>query len=192
MKRKIEILVDDKSIQVNEGTTVLQAARELGIEIPTMCYHEGLETHASCMMCMVKDSQTGKLFTSCSVPAEDGMAVITRDEEIIEARRTALELLLSDHTGDCEAPCQLACPAHMNIPEMNRLLAANKTDEACQLVLQDIPMPGVIGRICPAPCEKVCKRKDVDEAVSICLLERFTEVRFSIFELRTSNFENGR
>ena len=173
MKKVISIIIDHKEIQLEAGETVLQAALRMGKEIPTMCYYEGLETHTSCMMCMVKDAKTGTLFASCSKPAEEGMDIITKDEEIIEARKTALELLLSDHVGDCEAPCQLSCPAHMNIPRMNRLLAEGKTQEAYEVVMQDIPLPSVLGRICPAPCEKACKRKEIDTAVSICLLKRY-------------------
>ena len=90
-----------------------------------------------------------------------------------EARKTALELLLSEHVGDCEAPCQITCPAHMDIPLMNRLLARGKFAEALQVVKKDIALPSVLGRICPAPCEGACRRRSVDEAVSICLLKRF-------------------
>ena len=90
-----------------------------------------------------------------------------------KSRKTALELLLSEHVGDCEAPCQIACPAHMNIPKMNRLIAAGKFDESLEVVKRDIALPAVLGRICPAPCEGACHRKTVDEPVSICLLKRF-------------------
>src|SRR5690606_1089264 len=102
-----------------------------------------------------------------------GQSVITDDSEIKEARQTALELLLSEHVGDCEAPCQIACPAHMNIPQMNRLIAAGKFDESLAVVKRDIALPAVLGRICPAPCEGACHRKTVDERMSICLLKRF-------------------
>ncbi len=173
MEKEISIIIDHQKIQVEPGETVLQAARKLGKEIPTMCHYEGLESHTSCMMCMVKDRKTGSLFASCSKPVEEGMDIITKDEEVVEARKTALELLLSDHVGDCEAPCQLSCPAHMDIPKMNRLLEQGKFDEALKVVMEDIPLPSVLGRICPAPCEKACKRKEIDSAVSICLLKRY-------------------
>lgn len=173
IENKINLRIDEMSIAVPKGTTVLQAARQLGLEIPSMCHFEGLESHTSCMMCLVKDGPSGPLFASCSKPVAEGMNIISKDEEIVEARKTALELLLSDHTGDCEAPCQLGCPAHMDIPWMNRLLQEGKFEEALQVVLEDIPLPSVLGRICPAPCEKVCKRKEIDSPVSICLLKRY-------------------
>ena len=101
------------------------------------------------------------------------MDIISMDDEVREARKTALELLLSEHVGDCEAPCQVTCPAHMDIPLMNRLLAQGKFAEALQVVKKDIALPSVLGRICSAPCEGACRRKSIDESISICLLKRF-------------------
>ena len=150
----------------------MKAAQQMGFEIPNMCWHDELEHFTSCMLCMVKDQKNGRLYPSCSVKAIDGMEVITDDQEIAESRKTALELLLSEHVGDCEGPCQIACPAHMDIPRMNRLIAAGKFDEALEVVKKDIALPAVLGRICPAPCEGACYRKKVDEPVSICLLKR--------------------
>ncbi len=125
------------------------------------------------MVCVVKDRKTGKLLPSCSLEVEEGMDIISGDDEVREARKTSLELLLSEHVGDCEAPCQLTCPAHMDIPLMNRLLARGEFEEALKVVKKDIALPSVLGRICPAPCEGACRRKSIDEAVSICLLKRF-------------------
>ncbi len=100
------------------------------------------------------------------------MDIITGDEEVMQARKTSLELLLSEHVGDCEAPCQMTCPAHMDIPLMNRLLARGEFAEALKVVKKDIALPSILGRICPAPCEGACRRKAIDGAVSICLLKR--------------------
>lgn len=151
----------------------MKAAQQAGIEVPNMCWNDELEHFTSCMLCLVKDAVSGRLFPSCSVEATNGMDIITDDDEIFEARQTALELLLSEHVGDCEAPCQSGCPAHMNIPLMNRLIAAGKFNESLEVVKRDIALPAVLGRICPAPCEGACHRKTIDEAVSICLLKRF-------------------
>ena len=169
----IKLKINNKEIQVEEGTSVMKAAQKLGIHVPNMCWHDELEHFTSCMLCLVKDSSNGKLFPSCSVKATEGLEIITDDFEINDARQTALELLLSEHVGDCEAPCQIACPAHMNIPLMNRLIAEGKFDESLAVVKRDIALPAVLGRICPAPCEGACHRKTVDEPVSICLLKRF-------------------
>lgn len=168
----VKLKINNVEIEVAPGTSVMKAAQQVGVDIPNMCWHEELEHFTSCMVCMVKDAKNGRLYPSCSVKATDGMEVITDDAEVHESRKTALELLLSEHVGDCEAPCQIACPAHMNIPQMNRLIAAGKLDEAVAVVKKDIALPAVLGRICPAPCEGACHRKTVDEPVSICLLKR--------------------
>jgi ferredoxin len=167
------IKVNQQEVAVPEGTYLFKALQDLGHEIPHLCYYEGLEHYTSCMLCMVKDGKTGTLIPSCSLKVKEEMEIITEDEEIFEARKMGLDLLLSDHTGDCEAPCTKACPAHMNIPLMNRKLQEGKFDEAMAVVMQDIVLPGVLGRICSAPCEKICRRKDIDEPVSICLLKRY-------------------
>ncbi len=169
---KIEIKINNQTLTVQSGSTVREAALEAGIHIPVMCENEDVEHFASCMVCLVKNAVSGKLFPSCSTRVEEGMQIITGDEEVMEARKIALELLLSEHVGDCEAPCQTSCPAHMDIPLMNRLLAEGKTAEALEVVKKDIALPAVLGRICPAPCEAACRRKGIDGAVSICLLKR--------------------
>ncbi len=169
----VKLTIDNHTIEVPEGTSVLNAARSVGIEIPTMCYLEETGHITSCMVCLVKNAKNGQLFASCSTPAAENQVIITRDPEVIESRKTALELLLSEHVGDCEAPCQLVCPAHMNIPLMNRLIAQGDFPKALQVVKRDIALPSILGRICPAPCEAACRRKQVDEAVSICLLKGF-------------------
>ncbi|MGF7138300.1 FAD-dependent oxidoreductase [Roseimarinus sediminis] len=169
----IKLKINHAEIEVPAGTTLLKAAEKLGFEIPTMCHNDEVEHFTSCMICLVKNNLNGKLLPSCSVKAEEGMDITTLNDEISEARQTALELLLSDHVGDCEAPCTMACPAHMDIPTMNRLLAAGQFNEALKVVKQNIALPSVLGQICPAPCEGVCRRKPIDGAVSICLLKRY-------------------
>jgi ferredoxin len=172
----IRIKIDHIEIQAREGTSVLDAARQAGIIIPSMCYLNGYANHPSCMVCLVKDNVSGNLVPSCSLKVTPGMDLTANDEEVLAARRQALELLLSDHVGDCEAPCSLACPAGMNIPLMNRLIAEGKFTEALGVVKEDIALPHILGYVCPAPCEKACRRKQIDEAVSVCLLKRFSAV----------------
>ncbi len=169
----INLTINNKSIQVPEGTNVLKAANQIGIEVPSMCYYEGFSNHPSCMVCLVKDAKTGKLHPSCALIAKNEMDIITNDEEVIHARKEALELLLSDHVGDCEAPCQQACPANLDIPKMNRLIAQGKFKEAHIIAKEELAIPLILGYICPSPCEKVCRRTQVDDAVSICALHKF-------------------
>ncbi len=163
-------------VTVNEGTSIMEAAAALGISIPSMCFSPGMSNHPSCMVCLVKDLDRENLVPACAMPVSAGMKILTDTEEVREARKEALELLLSDHLGDCEAPCRLSCPAGMDIPLMNRLIAAGDFEKALQIVRRDIALPLVLGFICPAPCEKACKRRPIDQEVSICLLKRAAAV----------------
>jgi NADPH-dependent glutamate synthase beta subunit-like oxidoreductase len=167
------ITIDNHKVQVSEGQTILDAAEKIGIEIPTMCFLKSLKPSTSCMICVVKVEGKANFVPSCATIAEEGMVVQTRSEEIDNARKAALELLLSDHLGDCMGPCHVTCPAHMNIPLMIRQILQGKLEDAIVTVKKDIALPAVLGRICPAPCEKACRRDSYDEGVSICLLKRY-------------------
>jgi len=168
----VKLTIDHIPVEVQEGLSVLEAAASLGIDIPTMCFKPGFANHPSCMVCLVKEVGRDNLVPSCAMPVAEGMKILTGSEEVIIARREALELLLSDHVGDCEAPCRLTCPAFMDIPLMNRLIARGDFVKALRIVREEIAIPFVLGTICPAPCEKACKRRPIDQAVSICLLKR--------------------
>jgi NADPH-dependent glutamate synthase beta subunit-like oxidoreductase len=168
----IRLKIDQIEISASEGSSVLDTAAAAGISIPSMCYKEGYSNHPSCMICLVKDRKTGSLFPSCAIKVTEGMDLISIDEELREVRKNALELLLSDHVGDCEAPCTLACPANMNIPVMNRLIASHDFAGSLRVVKEEIALPYVLGYICPAPCEKACRRRQIDNPVSVCLLKR--------------------
>lgn len=165
------LIIDNREVEFEQGSTILDAARKLGIEIPTLCFRDDCEPSTSCMVCVV--SVNGKLVPSCATIARDGMEVESETDEVHEARRTALELLLSDHLGDCMAPCQRTCPAGMDIPLMLRQIASHELRDAIVTVKADIALPAVLGRICPAPCENGCRRGSYDTSVSICLLKRY-------------------
>ncbi len=168
----IKLKIDNREVEAEAGTTLIEVIRATGVEVPSMCYLKGLPHFSSCMVCVVKDQKSGKMVPSCSLEVQEGMDVLSTDDEVFQTRKTALELLLSEHVGDCEAPCQVTCPAHMDIPLMNRLLARGKFAEALKVVKKDIALPTILGWICPAPCEGACRRKSIDEPVSICLLKR--------------------
>ena len=168
-----KITIDNREVEVEAGATILDAAQKLGIAIPTMCYLRGHEATTSCMVCVVKLAGASGLVPACGTVVGTACGWRASSEEVREARKAALELLLSDHVGDCVGPCQMGCPAHMNIPQMIRQIAAGDLEAAIATVKQDIALPAVLGRICPAPCEKACRRRQHDEAVSICLLKRY-------------------
>ena len=169
----INLTLNNQQLSVTDGSTVLDAAKKLGINIPTLCHFDGYKPNTSCMICVVHELKTDSLIPSCSMPVEEGMQIETSNERVREARKDTLDLLLSEHVGDCEAPCQRACPANMNIPSMVRQIKEKNFEEAIITVKKDIALPAVLGRICSAPCEKGCHRKYYDNPVSICYLKRF-------------------
>ena len=175
----VTLRIDGTAVAVSAGTSILQAAREAastgeGVSIPTLCHMDGIESYTSCMVCLVEDCASGRLLPACSTPAAEGSEIATTGHRLQEARKAAVELLLSEHIGDCEAPCRRACPAFMHIPKMVRRLLQSDLDEALRVVREHIPFPSILGRICPAPCENACRRGRIDRPVAVCLLKRFT------------------
>ena len=169
----MKLTIDNQEIELDEPTTIIRAAAKLGIEIPVMCYKEGYDYFTSCMMCVVKDETSGKTLPACSADCADGMVIETMSDEIKEARKSTLELLLSEHVGDCEAPCQRLCSVHSEIPKMIREIKDEQFEEAIATVRADMAIPSILERFCNAPCEKGCRRAVHDEGVSIRHLTRF-------------------
>ncbi|SDP55513.1 formate dehydrogenase (NADP) alpha subunit [Desulforhopalus singaporensis] len=97
----ITVTVDGRDVEVAEGTTVLEAAKKLGINIPTLCHDDRLKPYGACRLCVVEIAGMRKPVTSCTTPATDNMIVKTQSERLYRLRRTAVELLLSDHPNDC-------------------------------------------------------------------------------------------
>lgn len=165
--------IDNIKLSVPEGTTILKAAKQAGLIIPTMCFNKDVPNHASCMVCAVKNNLTGEFVPACEAKVTEGMDLSCETPEVKTFRKDALELLLSEHVGDCEAPCRVSCPANMDIPQMNRFIAEGKFHEALKVVKEEISLPLVLGYICSAPCENACRRKQAGGAVSICQLKKF-------------------
>jgi predicted molibdopterin-dependent oxidoreductase YjgC len=163
----LKIRIDGNDVEVADGTTVLEACRQQGIDVPTMCYLDGHTHFTSCMVCVVKDVGLGRLIPACSAPVKDGMELKTGTEEVADARRVAVELLLSEHVGDCEGPCERVCPAQIRIPIVIRKLAAGDRTAAAAVYRDSSTRPGVPCRECNGRCEKPCRRGQVDTAVSI-------------------------
>ncbi|MCC6154629.1 MAG: (2Fe-2S)-binding protein, partial [Candidatus Hydrogenedentes bacterium] len=166
------ITINNKPIEVAPGTTVLQAARSLDIEVPTLCYWEGVRPMNSCMLCVVRNTKTGQLIPSCSSVVQEGMTIETDTGDVCTARKDVLELIISEHIGDCEAPCTHTCPASMNIPTMMRQIYENDFDGAAFTVTNGLVFPGTLGYVCPAPCESPCRRKSYDTTMEIKYLHR--------------------
>ncbi len=96
-----KITIDGQTIEVAEGTTILKAAGQAGIEIPHLCYHPAFPPEGSCRLCLVEIEGSPKLELSCSTVVREGMVIKTQSEKVIEARRSVLEFLLAEHPMDC-------------------------------------------------------------------------------------------
>ena len=169
----ITLTIDGKKIIAEEGSTILNVATQNGIKIPNLCYDGRVELYGACGLCTVEVEGNPKLLRACSTKVADGMVVHTQTERIKASRKVALELLLSDHTGDCVAPCSKACPAGTDCQGYVGLIANGEYKEAVKLIKEKLPLPASIGRICPHPCEKQCRRQYVDEPISIAFLKGF-------------------
>ena len=101
MAKEITLTIDGQTITVTEGTTVLEAAGTAEIEIPRLCYFEGLPPSGSCRLCLVEIEGQQRLAVSCTQRVKEGMVVHTRSERVSEARKFVLELIWSTHPGDC-------------------------------------------------------------------------------------------
>jgi ferredoxin len=168
-----KLKIDNREVTVADGATILQAARQLNIEIPTLCHFEAAEKpHPSCLACVVRVNGQGRLVPSCATRAEEGMVVESETSDVRLARKSAMELLFSDHVGDCIPVCQRVCPAGLQIPAVIRLVAAGHLRDAMALARETIAMPGVTGYVCRAPCESGCRRGKHDGAVMIQSIER--------------------
>lgn len=169
----INLTINGKAVQAPEGSTILEAARSAGIYIPTLCYDEAVEVYGACGLCVVEAEGIPKLLRSCSAKVSEGMVVNTESERVVQSRKIAMELLMSAHDGDCVAPCQLNCPARTDCQGYVGLIANGEYDAALKLIKNKIALPASIGRVCPHPCEKACRRQNVEEPINIAQLKAF-------------------
>jgi len=173
------IVIDNQAIDVPAGSTLLEAARRLGLDVPALCWHQDCRPKTACMVCLMKVSAADRsesaprLVPSCATIVEDGMKIESETEEVWQVRRATLELLLSDHAGECRAPCQYACPFDTDIPRMIRQVAAGSIVEAIVTLRKSMPLAAVLARVSPDTCEGACRRRMVDESVAIGLLKRY-------------------
>jgi formate dehydrogenase major subunit len=169
----ISLYIDGKELKASAADTILDVAIKNGIEIPTLCHDQRVKAYGSCGLCVVEIEGRNNLFRSCATGVEDGMKVLTDTPRIRKSRKMTLELLLSDHIGDCRPPCFKACPAGTDCQGYLGLIANGLHKEAVALIKETIPLPASIGLICPHPCEDACRRNYIDEPLAIADLKAF-------------------
>jgi len=169
----VSLSIDGRMVTSPSGKTILEAATEAGIFIPTFCHHPLLKPEESCRICVVQVEGEDRLIASCAAPIREGLVVQTDSPLVHASRRAILELLLEQHYGDCLAPCQLSCPAGIDIQGYLAHISRGEFGQALRVIKERNPLPMVIGRVCPHPCEEVCRRNRVDQPLAINPLKRF-------------------
>lgn len=185
MKEDQNIVLNGKKVKGRGGETILSLAKRKGIEIPTLCHDPRLEPYSSCYLCVVEIDGYRGLQPSCSTKIADGMKINTHNDRISYARKTALDLLLSNHYADCAAPCKITCPAGVDVQGYISYIEKGMYHEAVALIKETNPLPAICGRVCVRPCEVACRRNLLDEGapVGIDYLKRFV----SDFDLESEN-----
>ena len=163
----MQIIINGKTVTVQEGETILKIAEKNGYSIPTLCYANGAKHKSSCMVCAVKNERNGQIIPSCSTVATEGMQIDTEGDDVQQVRLMSLELLLSDHRADCEAPCSIVCPQGLNVEQLFLFYDKEDYQAAFHIIAGTFHLPEVGCDTCKAPCEKACRRGTVDEPVAI-------------------------
>jgi len=179
----VKLKINGIDVECEAGRTILEVVRERNLDdIPTLCHSPELEPYGSCFLCVVEVKGRWNLLPSCATRVAEGMEVATRNERIESSRRTALELLLSNHYADCVSPCSEGCPAHVDCQGYLALAAMGQYGRAIELIRENNPLPAICGRVCVRKCELTCRREDVDEAVGINAVKRFVSDTPGIYD----------
>ena len=174
-----DITIDGVAIRAEEGDSILVAASKAGITIPAMCSDPRIKPTGDCGLCVVEIDGNPKPEKACEIKVREAMQIVADSPALTALRRPILNNYLSNHNAYCLPPCSYSCPAGIDIPGYIGLIAQKKYVEATALIKEKLPLPQVIGRVCPRPCESVCRRAQVDEEqpVAICSLKRFAADR---------------
>lgn len=169
----MRINIDGKEVQGFKGQTILDLARANNINIPTLCHDDRVKIYGACGLCVVETEGSSKLLRACATEITPGMVIFTDTPRVRESRKLTLELLLSDHIGDCKGPCSKACPAQTDVQGYVGLIANGQYQEAVRVLKKRLPIPASLGRVCPHPCEDACRRQLVEEPLAIAHLKYF-------------------
>ncbi len=101
MGKKVKITINGQPVEIDKGTSILDAAKQIGVIIPTLCYHKDLCVAGNCRVCVVEIAGQKRLAPACATPCEEGMDVLTNTHKVRNSRKHIIELLLSEHNADC-------------------------------------------------------------------------------------------
>ena len=122
---KLNIILNGKAITGNPGESILQLSGRHGIKIPSLCNDRRLVPFSSCYVCVVEVEGYRGLQPACSTTIAEGMVINTDNDKVRKARKTALDLMVSNHFADCEAPCKQTCPAGVDVQGYISLIEKN-------------------------------------------------------------------
>src|SRR5438034_2403367 len=136
-QKLIKLKINDREVQVAQGTLVIEATRRVGTEVPSFCYYPGLSLQAACRMCLVEVEKAPKLQTACTLVATEGMIVRTDTEQVRQARKYMLEFLLTNHPLDCPV-CDKGGECELQDMEIGRahVELQSHSDLVCRLLLE--------------------------------------------------------
>ncbi|MCI9087697.1 MAG: 2Fe-2S iron-sulfur cluster binding domain-containing protein [Clostridia bacterium] len=166
---KVHLTIDNKEVEVPKGTTILQAARQANIDIPTLCYLKEINAIGDCRMCITEVEGRKGFATSCIQQVEEGMVVHTHSPAVIEARKMILDLILSNHHRDCltctrNGNCELqALAVKFNVQSVRYEGAKNehKIDDGSPSIVRDFNKC-ILCRRCVSACKKIQKVGAID------------------------------
>lgn len=172
--------INQLEVQVPAGTSILEAARQVQVKIPTLCAHKDLLPTAACGICIVRNKGGNKLIRACATPLEEGMEIVTHDREIVEVRRSTLELILSNHPQACltcgrNGECELqSLAADFNIPmeSIKRYVKDTPPDCSTGSIIIDFQKCIKCGR-----CVQVCQQ--MQNVWALSFLERGINTRMA-------------
>jgi len=159
----VTLTIDGKQVTVPEGTPIIEAARTVGIDIPSLCYLKDINVIGSCRVCVVEVERAKTLQAACVTPVANGMVVHTNSPKVRAARKTVVELILSDHPFEC-----LTCPRNLNC-ELQALAERlgirtvryegahreeRPVDASTPAIVRD-PSKCILCRRCVSVCEKI-------------------------------------
>jgi NADH-quinone oxidoreductase subunit G len=156
----VKAKINGREVEVAEGASILQAAERVFVKIPKLCHNPDLDPWAACGICVVKNGKSAKLLRACCTPVEEGMDIITTDAELVQTRKTVIELILSTHPDDC-----LQCPRSGDCELQTLAAEFGIRDQPFPKRLRNLPIDDSTGAIILNPekcircgrCVKVCQ-----------------------------------
>jgi NADH dehydrogenase/NADH:ubiquinone oxidoreductase subunit G len=180
MTDMIQATINGLAVEVPAGSTVLQAARQVSVHIPTLCKHPDLDATAACGICIVRVGGSNKMLRACCTPVENGMDITTEDPEIIHVRRTVIEMILSKHPNEC-----LTCGRNQNCELQTLAADFGLRDVHLDSIVPDLPLDDTTKAIVLDPrkcitcgrCIQVCQQ--IQDVWALSFVERGIETRIA-------------